>query len=68
MSFKLVKKVIHTDRVDGTHKLVLIILADYVNEAKATHHGPRCPPSHNKQDYPHVTPGESSANSNSRVC
>ena len=34
MSFKLVKKVIHTDRVDGTHKLVLIILADYVNEAK----------------------------------
>jgi hypothetical protein len=34
VSFKLVKKVIHTDRVDGTHKLVLIILADYVNEAK----------------------------------
>ncbi len=34
MSFKLVKKVIHTDRVDGTHKLVLIILADYVNESK----------------------------------
>lgn len=32
MSFKLVKKVIHTDRVDGIHKLVLIILADYVNE------------------------------------
>lgn len=34
MSFKLVKKVIHSDRVDGMHKLVLIILADYVNEAK----------------------------------
>lgn len=34
MSFKLVKKVIHTDRVDGIHKLVLIILADYVNEQK----------------------------------
>jgi len=34
VSFKLVKKVIHTDRVDGTHKLVLIILADYVNESK----------------------------------
>ncbi len=34
MSFKLVKKVIHTDRVDGIHKLVLIILADYVNESK----------------------------------
>lgn len=34
MSFKLVKKIIHTDRVDGNHKLVLIILADYVNEAK----------------------------------
>jgi len=34
MSFKLVKKVIHSDRVDGMHKLILIILADYVNEAK----------------------------------
>jgi len=34
MSFKLVKKVVHTDRVDGMAKLVLIILADYVNEAK----------------------------------
>ena len=34
MSFKLVKKVIHSDRVDGMHKLVLIILADYVNETK----------------------------------
>lgn len=34
MSFKLVKKIIHTDRVDGNHKLVLIILADYVNETK----------------------------------
>ena len=34
MSFKLVKKVIHTDRVDGIHKLVLVILADYVNESK----------------------------------
>jgi hypothetical protein len=34
MSFKLVKKVVHTDRVDGMHKLVLIILADYVNESK----------------------------------
>lgn len=32
MSFKLVKKIIHTDRVEGIHKLVLIILADYVNE------------------------------------
>jgi hypothetical protein len=34
MSFKLVKKVIHSDRVDGMHKLILILLADYVNEAK----------------------------------
>lgn len=34
MSFKLVKRVIHSDRVDGMHKLILIILADYVNEAK----------------------------------
>lgn len=34
MSFKLVKKVVHTDRVDGMAKLVLIILADYVNESK----------------------------------
>jgi hypothetical protein len=34
VSFKLVKKVIHSDRVDGMHKLILIILADYVNEAK----------------------------------
>jgi AraC-like DNA-binding protein len=34
MSFKLVKKIVHTDRVDGMHKLILIILADYVNEAK----------------------------------
>ena len=34
MSFKLVKRVIHTDRVDGINKLVLVILADYVNEAK----------------------------------
>lgn len=34
MSFKLVKKVIHSDRVDGNHKLILIILADYVNEQK----------------------------------
>lgn len=34
MSFKLVKKVIHSDRIDGMHKLVLIILADYVNETK----------------------------------
>jgi len=29
-----VKRVIHSDRVDGMHKLILIILADYVNEAK----------------------------------
>jgi hypothetical protein len=34
MSFKLVKSIIHSDRVDGNHKLVLIILADYVNESK----------------------------------
>lgn len=34
MSFKLVKRVIHSDRVDGMHKLILVILADYVNEAK----------------------------------
>jgi hypothetical protein len=34
MSFQLVKKVIHSDRVDGNHKLVLIILADYVNDSK----------------------------------
>lgn len=34
MSFKLVKKVIHSDRVDGMHKLILVILADYVNENK----------------------------------
>jgi hypothetical protein len=34
MSFKLVKKVIHSDRVDGMHKFILIILADYVNESK----------------------------------
>jgi hypothetical protein len=34
MSFKLVKRVIHSDRVDGMHKLILIILADYVNESK----------------------------------
>lgn len=34
LSFKLVKKVIHSDRVDGMHKLILIILADYVNETK----------------------------------
>jgi len=34
MSFKLVKKVIHSDRVDGIQKLVLIILADYVNDSK----------------------------------
>jgi hypothetical protein len=32
MSFKLVKRIIHTDRVEGIHKLILIILADYVNE------------------------------------
>jgi hypothetical protein len=34
MSFKLVKSVISTERVDGMHKLVLIILADYVNDTK----------------------------------
>lgn len=34
MSFKLVKRVIHSDRVDGMHKLILVILADYVNENK----------------------------------
>jgi hypothetical protein len=34
VSFKLVKSIIHSDRVDGNHKLVLIILADYVNESK----------------------------------
>lgn len=34
MSFKLVKSIIHSDRVDGNHKLILIILADYVNESK----------------------------------
>ena len=34
MSFKLVKRVIHSDRVDGMHKLILVILADYVNESK----------------------------------
>ena len=33
MSFKLVKRIIHTDRVEGVHKLILIILADYVNES-----------------------------------
>jgi hypothetical protein len=32
VSFKLVKRVISSDLVDGTHKLILIILADYVNE------------------------------------
>jgi len=32
MSFKLVKRIIHSDRVEGVHKLILIILADYVNE------------------------------------
>jgi hypothetical protein len=34
MSFRLVKSVISSDRIEGMHKLVLIILADYVNEAK----------------------------------
>lgn len=34
MSFKLVKSVISSERVDGMHKLVLIILADYVNDTK----------------------------------
>jgi hypothetical protein len=34
VSFKLVKSVISTDRVDGMHKLVLIILADYVNDTR----------------------------------
>ena len=34
MSFKLVKHIIHSDRVEGIHKLILIILADYVNEGK----------------------------------
>jgi ribosomal protein S25 len=34
VSFKLVKKIIQSDRVDGMHKLILIILADYVNESK----------------------------------
>jgi hypothetical protein len=34
MSFKLVKRIIHSDRVEGVHKLILIILADYVNETK----------------------------------
>lgn len=34
MSFKLVKRIIHSDRVEGIHKLILIILADYVNETK----------------------------------
>jgi predicted transcriptional regulator len=33
MSFRLVKKIIHTDRVEGMHKLILVILADYVNES-----------------------------------
>jgi len=35
MSFKLVKQIIHSDRVEGIHKLILIILADYVNDAKS---------------------------------
>jgi hypothetical protein len=34
MSFKLVKQVISTERVDGMHKLILIILADYVNDTR----------------------------------
>lgn len=34
MSFKLVKSVISSERVDGMHKLILIILADYVNDTK----------------------------------
>ena len=34
MSFKLVKSVIQSERVDGMHKLVLVILADYVNDTK----------------------------------
>ena len=34
MSFKLVKSVISSERVDGMHKLILIILADYVNDNK----------------------------------
>ncbi len=34
MSFKLVKSVISSERVDGMHKLVLIILADYVNDSR----------------------------------
>lgn len=32
MSFRLVKKVLQTDQVEGMHKLVLAILADFVNE------------------------------------
>lgn len=32
MSFRLVQKVIKSDRVEGMHKLVLVILADFVNE------------------------------------
>jgi DNA-binding transcriptional regulator YhcF (GntR family) len=34
MSFRLVKSVISSERVDGMHKLVLVILADYVNDTK----------------------------------
>ena len=34
MSFKLVKKVISSELVDGMHKLVLVILADYVNDTR----------------------------------
>lgn len=32
MSFRLVKKVLNSDQVEGMHKLVLAILADFVNE------------------------------------
>jgi hypothetical protein len=32
MSYRLVKKVLNSDKVEGMHKLVLAILADFVNE------------------------------------
>lgn len=34
MSFKLVQSVIRSDKVEGMHKLVLIVLADFVNDNK----------------------------------
>jgi DNA-binding MarR family transcriptional regulator len=32
MSYRLVKKVLNSDKIEGMHKLVLAILADFVNE------------------------------------